>query len=1555
MLALGLGIALLLVGYALHVAPALGAAAGSDDWPTYMHDSARSGVSEAKLELPLRQQWVHQPTGPPQPAWPDPHVEAVEGIVEPPRVKFDDAYYVAAADGAVYFGSSADGKVYCLDAATGRERWAFFTGGPVRLAPTIYQGRVYVGSDDGNVYCLDGSKGKVIWQFQAAPTDQRVLGAGKMISLWPVRTGVLVEDDVAYFGAGVWPAERVLLCAVNADNGALIWKNDTISDLSTGQHGFTPQGYLLASKTRLFVPSGRSLPACFDRSDGRFLYQRSYGWRGTGLVGGTYALLIGEHLYSGSDQVVTYDLRGGDVGFAWFPGQRLVATGETSYMLDDAGITALDLGAYPAASNKRRALAKRRRDLNAAKPADLEEQLKALAEEEKQNAEELAACTPWRFERPGLDSMIVAGDLVLAGGQDAFVAVDRASGKQVASGAVSGAVKGLAAAEGRLFLSTDQGTIYCFASSTPPAGATAARQPAGPYPRDGRTELYARAAEAIVRNTGITRGYALVLGSRRGRLAYELAKRTDLNVYAVEPDAAKVAAARAALAAAGLYGTRVWVDRGKLDALPYSDYFANLVVSEDALITGELRPSPAEVLRVLKPCGGTLYLGQPSGVAGAEGRITAGELRGWLRSGGAQGFELTRDQGTWAKLVRGPLKGAGSWTHQYGDAGNTASSEDTVVKCPLGVLWYGEPGPGKVPNRHVRSTAPLTINGRVFLQGINRLMCFDAYNGVMYWDREIPGAYRTNMPAECSNLACTEDSLFAATGSQCLRLDAATGETKSTYGLPAAVAGDGHKWAYVAAVGDLLLGSSSTRAQFSDSVFAVNPESGDHAWVHQGQNIRNNTIAVDEGRVFFADDRATPQQRQQALKGKIDELKAREGIDDAAAVEKLASADVRVVVALDLATGEVLWEQPVDLTDCGGNRLAAICQNGVLMFCGSHLNGHYWTQFLSGEYATRRVTALSTKDGSILWSKATGYRIRPMVIGETLYAEPWAFDIHTGEQKMRTHPLTGRQSPWKFERPGHHCGCISGSPNALFFRSYFSAYYDLVSDHGTEHFAGQRPGCWINMIPANGLLIEPEASSGCVCLHSLTATVVMKPRETNKAWGVYCAEGKSTPVKHMAINLGGPGDRRDGRGTLWLAYPRPSGRMRLNFDLGVSLRPDGGYFNRAAEYFSVANTQTPWLYSSGLSGPTTFSVPLVGEGEGPAIYTVRLGFADTDNSRPGQRTFDIKLQDRLVAEDFDIVGAGGAGAAVVREFPGIEVHDNLTIELLPAGAAGNGQGPILNCIEIIRERVLQAGLAAPSFLLSDLERRQTGEVKVANHTGKQFTGTLAISAPGMFRVTPAETPLRLDPGAERTIPVTAAVAQSGRPGEYEVSVRLLREGGAVESAQIAPIEYLGPRGRVTIPAAEDAYVSRGGVTSNYGHGATLLVDGGASEMGDQNHALAFLRFPLDIPGRPVSAVLRLHTSPTDGSQSGNSGRICLVDEPWEEYEVTYAARPKVGIQVGTLGRVDRNEWVVRPLEIDWQGRKALSLVLEPTSTDGANYLSREGGHGPQLVVEYVPR
>ena len=1532
---------------------------GDTQWPTYMHDRYRSGITTAPLRLPLALRWVYQAPGPPTPAWPDPPPRPVEGLLERPKLKFDDAYQVAVVGGRIYFGTTEDNKVYCLDASSGKVIWSYFTEGPVRLAPTVSEGRVYVGSDDGCVYCLDAASGRLVWKFNAAPEPTRILGRGKMCSMWPVRTGVLVDRGVAYFGAGIFPAERVFIYAVDAATGALVWKNDTVGfeSGSGARGGFTPQGYLLASNEFLFFPSGRALPACFSRADGRFLYQRGLSFRTWGVVGGCFALIADDRLISGATEMVEFDVKTGTAKFAWYEGKRLLVTKRVSYMLNDNGITALDRINYPRLQNEKKAIAQKRAALKRQKPKDLDRQLAALDEQEKRVVEELKKCVLWRVERKGLEHMIIAANLLIAGGDGEVVAIDRNTGRVVWTWHVDGVAKGLAVADGRLVVSTTTGAIYTFATGAATARIIAPPANPNPYPRDATAEAYATAARAIVALSGVTKGYCLVLNAGEGRLALELAKRTQLRIYGAEADEAKVAAARKALDAASLYG-RACIDHVTSSTLPYSDYFANLVVCDAAVLGNSVPASAKEAWRCLKPCGGVMLIGSP------RATVSEAKLRAWLASAGIRDFQIIRRSGLWAKVVRGEIPGSDWWTHQYCTPGNVASSEDKNVRLPLGVLWYGDPGPAFVPSRHARNVAPLAINGRVFLQGFSKICCFDAYNGYIYWVRDVPGAYRTGASHEASNLALRADSLFVATGAKCLRLSTETGGTMATFELPPETNADGkHKWAYVAVVGDTLVGSAQIKRQFSDAVFAYDIPSGKLKWVRKVVNARDTAMAIDGGRLFIVEKRpVTDEQRRAACAPRIAELKKRLKITDQQAEDEIKKADVRWAVAIDLDSGKTAWEKPVDITKCydvgrGGGALLLMAHHGALVFTGTHGDGHYWSDFLGGAYVERRALVLSQKDGSLLWTKPIGCRIKPLIVGDTLYAEPWAFDLHTGRQKMRTHPYTGKPTVWEMERPGHHCGPIVGCPNTLFFRSWSTAYYDLVADHGTEHFGGQRTGCWVNTLPVGGLMVEPEASSGCQCLHAFQVTLVFKTRSNGvrRTWGIFCSRGEYMPIKTLRVNLGAPGDRRDSSGRLWLGYPRPWGRMRIDVPMKVNATSGAGYFTHPAEYVKAPGAQVPWLFASGHRGNAEYSFILFNPEDGAALYTVRLGFMDNENTAAGQRVFDIKIQDKTVAASFDPVAAAGPGKPVVKEFRGVRVDSGkLTIALATKVAKPkDNQLPLVNFIEIVRERVLGVGMAAPPVTLSDLDREKAIEVKMANRTERAFTGRLVISAPGFVSVSPTFAPIKLGQDEKTSVKLTVRVAHPSRAGKYQIRLRLVDAAGRLETERLVPLDYLGARGRLVVPASEDTYVIARSPSQNFGSAPTLSVDGGAQAMRDKDWSIAYMKFRFHVPGRVASVKLRLHVATDQWADSGGAGTVRLVEGAWDEKTLTFNNRPALGKELAKIGRVQRGQVVELPLQIDLEGKTEISLAIDPTTTDGTGYVSREGGKPPELIIEYA--
>jgi outer membrane protein assembly factor BamB len=1366
------------------------AGARADDWPTYRHDIARSGITTERLAPPLSEQWVFKPTHAPEPAWPAP-------VKEAPRVRFDDAYQVAAVGDAVYFGSSADNKLYSLDAATGKERWTYFTEGPIRLAPTVSDGRVYLGSDDGNVYCLSSNNGAVVWKARPSYTDDKVLGNGEMISLWPVRTGVLVDDGIAYFGAGVFPHASLFVCAVNAHDGTPVWTNDICgekgTDMKYGQDfgGMSPQGYLLASDSKLYVASGRSMPAAFDRDDGEFLYYCS----AAGKVGGTWALLTGDRLVAGTEEIKLFDKDTGrrtdDASYAWFPGLSLVVTEDTSYLLTERELCALDRQAYRHANELRRTVVSEREKLRNSlrnlyrrrgavtgealeelnkRAEDLTIQLKALSERQKKVED---AVHKWRLPCKEYSSLILAGDMLFAGGDGVVVAVNSATGREVWNAKVNGRASGLAVANGRLLVSTDKGNVHCFGKTAVLAAQEIKPEVnESPYPEDRLTSVYEQAARKIVKDTGIKKGYCLVYGSGIGRLAFELANSTDLKIIGVEPDAGKVEVARKALDAAGIYGSRVTIEQCSLDNLKFADYFANLIVSDNIMVSGDAQGSSSEMFRVLKPCGGVTYFGQPAGASEVVRPLDLAALRTWLKNSRAPSPQVTESDGTWMKIVRGPLEGAGKWTHQYADPENTACSDDQLVRGSLEILWFGKPGPEQMVERHARAAAPVAMDGRLFSQGENLVMAHDSYNGVLLWEREIPGAVRVRVDSDMSNLALEKDGLYVAAHDKCYRLDPATGEILRTYEVPSRKDGKPVRWGYLASIGNTLFGSRadllsrdygatwtdmvnddgtwkspdevepdavmtygaytsdypepdkrayalfqyaggmwrsmqnrwpdwgstatpkgavSSGIMASDEVFAMNADSGKMRWTYNGSQIAHPAITIGDGTVFLADCAVTEAQKESAIREKQRLIKRgiwEKGLD----VETDPDvADVRLVVALDAATGQKQWERVIDLTGCGGDRMGMAYQDGILLFFGCFSN-HDSGLFREGRLEWRRITALSGADGGDIWSKPLNYLRRPVVVGDKILIEPRACSVRTGEVKTRLHPLTGNKEEWEYLRPGHCCSATSASPNMFFLRGWFLWYYDMEKDNGMLPFGGIRPGCWINTIPANGLLLFPEASAGCRCSYPVRSTVVMKPtEEENKTWSIFIQHGDMTPVKHMAVNFGAPGDWRDDDGTVWFCYPHPRNNPFLKYGVNFGLQPqfigDDKYFSRNFQGFDVKGTDKPWLFASGSRGLTECVLPLVGEGQDAARYTVRLYFVDTENSEAGQRVFNVALQGRTKLRNFDIVReAGGPNIAVVKEFQGIRVRDGLQVELIPRIDNPTAeQAPLINGIEVIRE------------------------------------------------------------------------------------------------------------------------------------------------------------------------------------------------------------------------------------------------------------------------------
>ncbi|MHC4325637.1 MAG: outer membrane protein assembly factor BamB family protein, partial [Planctomycetota bacterium] len=874
---------------------------------------------------------------------------------------------------------------------------------------------------------------------------------------------------------------------------------------------------------------------------------------------------------------------------------------------------------------------------------------------------------------------------------------------------------------GKLFVITLEGSLYCFADKkTEPK-----RYALEPRPLRRRSNQWEDKAKQILEMTGQKEGYCLLLGLGRGELLYQLISQSNLHIIALDPDAEKVALMRRKLDEAGFYGNRVSVHVGDITTMQLAPYMANLIVSEDLKAAGVKKGNVfiERIFHSLRPYGGTACFSIPQKKQTTIFRRTArAELPGCQIKSSGVFLTLTRS---------GALPGSADWTHQYGDSANTVMSYDKAVKAPLGLLWFGGPSNDKVLPRHGHGPSPQVVGGRLFIEGRNMIRAVDVYTGRLLWERQFEdlGRFYDNTAHQPganeigSNYVTVSDAVYIVYRNKIHVLDPATGITRKEFSMPGrekpnfgmlAVSEEvllatssplhiplkeekgrkkkpgikkGADWQNLAGTGVRL---NADYASGSKLLAAMDRHTGEILWQRNADySFRHNAIVMAAGKVFCID-----------------------GMSDA----KLAALRRRgvkfekghTIYALDAQTGELIWKKTENIF---GTWLAYSVEHDVLLEAGSR----------SGDRASDEVdkgmTAYRGSDGKVLWRTDDRYKGPPIIYHDRIItqtgggsasaaAEAKVFALLSGEYVTREHPMTGETIPWTWVR-FKGCNTAIASENLLTFRSASGAFVDLNKGQGTASIGGFKSGCTSNLIIANGVLNAPDFTRTCVCSYQNQASLALihMPEVGYWTFDYYLKPSEPVPVKQVGINFGAPGNRYTDTGTLWLEFPSVGGPSP---DIPVR----AGYENPQwfRHHISRVKGRHNWIAASGVTGirevnirmfiqpgknpsnvdafdkhiekiPTWSEEQIKGAFEQPRPYTVRLFFAETDENQIGRRLLDVSIQGGKVLEAFDIIKeAGGINRPVVKEFKGINVIDDLRIELTPA--AESWAAPLLCGIEI---------------------------------------------------------------------------------------------------------------------------------------------------------------------------------------------------------------------------------------------------------------------------------
>ncbi len=491
-----------------------------------------------------------------------------------------------------------------------------------------------------------------------------------------------------------------------------------------------------------------------------------------------------------------------------------------------------------------------------------------------------------------------------------------------------------------------------------------------------------------------------------------------------------------------------------------------------------------------------------------------------------------------AALTKPAQPGADEWRHPYHKPSNNVVSQDRVAGLPGELRFQTLPVYAPMPNQ------TLFAGGRIFFFTghiafhereeplLNTLTTLNAYNGLRLWSRTLePNRVVHNI----AKLATASEVVFAEGGTLWM-LDAATGQERGKFSVPAEAAAAGDTdWKWLAQEKDTLWAAMGPP---DPGVAPHRQKMRGGGWPWDVADAQYRGLIDNFGAARRLAAFQYPEMKLLWIKSEPVPFDARSLCMEGGRIFELAPQNY--AAARDAATGNELWRRTPETSKALFDAIGSSIKR--------HGWGLGWATYCCARATSdvvciagppfRKTIGVGFAKGDLLWTSNVESP-HPFFSGDALYVMPRVASPAAVCRKVE--PLSGKVlDEFRLGVIGS-CTRLTATPSQFFFRpgggEGRTVYVDFSARKLADYEGVVRPGCFDGVVPANGRLYWMPLACDCWQVHG---TFSMAPRSALKAAASAEAPAWAAPTSAApAARDDWPMFRADAAGTATVAVAVP--------------------------------------------------------------------------------------------------------------------------------------------------------------------------------------------------------------------------------------------------------------------------------------------------------------------------------------------------------------------------------------------------------------------------------